>query len=127
MLRPLLTSLALVALAASCAEPPTDHVSLHADEQVTGTVELFVGADGKHYFRVVTAEGDKLMRSQAYATLEEAEADAAEAKRIGVDAGRYTLLESIHFEHYFVLGTEDGDVLATSNERWASKEEAQKG
>jgi uncharacterized protein len=108
---------------AACNDQPVSGIQ-NIDERAPGSIEVFVGADDRYYFRLVSGDGDKLLRSSGYETKQDAESDVARVKRAGVDAASYQLRDASDGRYYFDVVVDDEEILATSSDLYASKQEA---
>jgi uncharacterized protein YegP (UPF0339 family) len=116
--------LALIALAVSLTACGIDDASTMegdtldgADSALTTTVgkfETFTGQDGKVYFHLLAANGEKVLASQGYTSLSSAKAGIASVKTNGVDQAKYLLREASDGSRYFVLTAANGQIIGMS-------------
>ena len=91
-----------------------------------GRFETFVARDGKHYFHLLAGNGEKVLASQAYASLDAAGAGIASVKVNGADEQRYLLREAADGAWYFVLTAANGAIIGVS-EMYATQANATRG
>ncbi|MSP26769.1 MAG: DUF1508 domain-containing protein [Myxococcales bacterium] len=91
----------------------------------SGRFETFVGKDKQHYFHLLAANGEKMMRSEGYASLGGAEAGVASCQTNGVDPNSFELLQARNGQYYWNLLAQNGEVLGTS-ELYTTKSSALK-
>ncbi|MGZ3418892.1 MAG: YegP family protein [Polyangiales bacterium] len=99
-----------------------------ADDAVTtsiGKFETFAGKDGKTYFHLLAGNGQKVLASEGYASLESAKNGVASVKANGTDATRYELRTATSGEWYFVLKAGNGAVIGVS-ETYVSQSNAER-
>jgi len=119
-MRTILRSLAAALLFAVAAPACTDGDSSvdTGDEQdvsaTTGHFETFKGDDGLYYFQLIAANGEPLMRSDAYKSLSSAKGGITSAKTNGVNEARFKVIEADSGEYYFNLVAGNGKLLAMS-------------
>jgi uncharacterized protein YegP (UPF0339 family) len=106
----------LVAMTATgCAMDTT----VGSDEQDvtsgTGRFETYVGADGQHYFQLLAANGERILRSDAYKTLASAKKGITSAKKYGATEAQFQVLATDAGEAYFTLEATNGQLLALSD------------
>jgi uncharacterized protein YegP (UPF0339 family) len=125
-------ALVLAAAPAACAMQPAEtsspETTAAAEDDLTqrpGRFETFTGKDGQFYFHLLAGNGEKLVRSEGYASHAGAEAGVKLVQGYGVDASTYELLEAKNGEHYFNIVAGNGQVLATS-ETYVSKSNAER-
>lgn len=88
--------------------------------------ETFQGQDGQHYFHLMAANGENVLRSEGYATLAGAQGGVASVLAHGASAANFAVLEAATGEFYFNLVASNGEVIGTS-ELYASKSNAERG
>lgn len=114
------TLFALVALASTpvlvgCeAEEPTVGEEQNATATRNAKIVTFEGLDGQHYFSVIAGNGEKVLRSEGYTSLDGAENGIESVKDNGVDTDNYDLLEAADGSFYFNLVAENGEIIGTS-------------
>lgn len=85
--------------------------------------ELFVGEDGKSYFRVRAGNGEIVLGSQSYATKQGAQKGIASVVTNGASASAYEVFEASDGEWGVRLVAKNGEVVARG-ELYASKSNA---
>src|SRR5512140_3001530 len=98
----LVLSLVLVPVPPGCAVDATDHQAA-SEEDVTvksGKFETFVGQDGQHYFHLIAANGEKVLGSEGYTSLESAQEGVAAAIHYGTATAGYELRTAQSGEFY---------------------------
>jgi uncharacterized protein YegP (UPF0339 family) len=133
------TTFALLALslAAGCASQMGDDfddgyyygdnaASGKADSVKTGRFETFVGADGQTYFHLLATNGEKVLASQGYASLADAEAGIASVRYNGLTDDAYQMLQSKDGQFYFNLLGGNWKVIGTG-ELYVSQDNAERG
>lgn len=94
------------------------------DVQATaGKFETFVGQDGQHYFQLVAGNGERVLRSEGYTTLQSAKKGIASVRKNGTDVANFEVLETASGESYFNLVAGNGEIIGTS-ETYASASNA---
>lgn len=120
LLPALLASLTLTFTACGMDNVPTD---VQGDEQyeensealsTKGKFETFEGKDGKTYFHLLAGNGEKVLASQGYASLQGAEGGIASVKANGADATKFLLREASDGAWYFVVTAANGEIIAIS-------------
>lgn len=89
----------------------------------TGRFETYKGDDGLHYFQLLAANGERLIRSDGYKSLSSAKGGITSTKTNGADAARFAVQETDQGEAYFTLVASNGQLLALSD-TYATKEGA---
>src|SRR5687767_4591991 len=115
-------SVALVGLLGACVADEDSELGIEPacedDTKCDGAnqqgFEIFKGADGKHYFHVVSKNGKIVMRSQAYTTRASAVTGVESVRTNGVDPANYKLLQARNGEWYLNLYAQNHEVIATS-------------
>jgi uncharacterized protein YegP (UPF0339 family) len=79
-----------------------------------GTFETFVGIDGKHYFHLLSPNGEKVLQSQAYSSRSGAEKGVESVRKNAVDAKNFDQLTASNGEHYFNLVAQNGEIIGSS-------------
>ena len=119
-----LTAVAPAALT-GCAEDPGQS-SANATEVQRGQFEVFEGADGQYYFRLVANNGEIVLASEGYTRRSSAEAGVASVMAHGIDRDNYQVLENQAGEYYFNLVARNNQVIGTS-ESYVSRSNAERG
>lgn len=91
-----------------------------------GKFETFKGADGKYYFHLLAANGEKVLKSQAYTTKASATKGVESVKTNGAASKNYKILKATNGEYYFNLVAANGEIIGTS-ETYSTKSNATKG
>jgi uncharacterized protein YegP (UPF0339 family) len=129
-LKGLLTTAALTLTACGMDNMPnydgTDDVDASVDALSRGKFETFVGNDSKTYFHLLAGNGEKVLASQGYASLDGAEAGIASVKANGADASKFLLREASDGAWYFVVSAANGEIIAVS-EMYVSQSNATRG
>jgi len=106
-----------------------------ADEQISGESELsslrgrfetFVGKDGQDYFHLLAGNGQKVLMSEGYASLQGAQGGIASVQANGQSDTRYLLREASDGSWYFVLTASNGQIIGMS-ELYVSQANANAG
>jgi uncharacterized protein YegP (UPF0339 family) len=116
------------ACAMNASQTGDDSETTQADDEIStslGKFETFAGKDGKTYFHLLAGNGQKVLASQGYASLESAKSGVATVKANGTDAARYELRMAKSGEWYFVLKAGNGAVIGTS-ETYVSQSNAER-
>lgn len=108
-------SLSLVA----CSAAPEEVTAIGDDSAEivsrSARFETFVGKDGQHYFSLVAANGQNVLRSEGYATSQSAVGGMKSVVANGVDKANFEVLEAANGEFYFNLkSAANGQIVATS-------------
>jgi uncharacterized protein YegP (UPF0339 family) len=88
--------------------------------------ETFTGSDGRDYFRLVAANGELVLRSEGYESLESAKSGVAAMLEDGPDARNYAQHTATDGTFFFDVKARNGEIIATS-ENYASKTNAERG
>ena len=100
----------------------TDEVTEDATAS-QGRFETFVGEDGQHYFQLVAANGERVLRSEGYVSLSNAKKGIASVRNNARTPDGFEILESDGGDAYFNVVAGNGQVVATS-ETYASASNA---
>ncbi len=101
-----------------------DELSENQDALVNkGRFETFTGKDGLTYFHLVAGNGEKVLQSQGYASLQGAQGGIASVKANGITESRYLAREASDGSSYFVLTAANGQIIGVS-ETYASASNA---
>jgi uncharacterized protein len=107
----------------------SDEPTTGDDQNVTdaaGKFETFKGADGKFYFHLLAANGEKVLKSQAYSSKQNATKGVESVKTNGAASKNYKVLKASNGEYYFNLVAANGEIIGTS-ETYSTKSNATKG
>ena len=134
MIRHISALAAVVALSLSSVAclAPTDTEATEVEETSQDLVsrsayfETFQGLDGRHYFNLMAANGENVLRSQGYTALASAEKGIASVLSNGLDKRNFEVLEASNGDWYFNLIARNGEIIGTS-ELYASKSNAERG
>src|SRR5687767_13034435 len=134
MIRHIRALAALVALSLSTVAcmAPAESEAVEVEETSQDLVsrsayfETFEGLDGRYYFNVMAANGENVLRSEAYTTRAAAEKGVASVLQNGHDKRRFEVHVANNGEHYFNLTSTNGEVIGTS-ELYATKANADRG
>lgn len=132
-----LRALALAAVAAlsfsatACTAPvdSADEVEAAETEQLlskSAYFETFEGVDGQHYFHLMAANGQNVLRSEGYASRGNAERATTALMSIARDKRNFEVLEARNGEFYFNVVSPNGEIVGTS-ELYVSKSNAERG
>ena len=122
-----IVALSVAPLALGCGgEDATAGEEQDAKAKVSGRIEIFIGEDAQWYFRVIANNNEKLLRSEGYTSRAAVEKGIESAKKNGLTASRYKLLESEDGEWLFNLVASNGEIIGTS-ETYTSKSNAERG
>jgi uncharacterized protein YegP (UPF0339 family) len=88
--------------------------------------ETFRGLDDRFYFNVMAKNGENVLRSQGYTSLDSAQKGVESILRSGHDARQYEIRAAKNGEHYFNLLAANGEIIGTS-ELYVSKTNAERG
>jgi uncharacterized protein YegP (UPF0339 family) len=132
-LKNLLTT-SLLCFAAACGmnnvpneDGAQDEMDASVDALSThGKFETFVGKDGDTYFHLLAGNGEKVLASQGYSSLEGAQAGIASVKANGTDPSKFLLREASDGAWYFVVTAANGEIIGVS-EMYASQSNATRG
>lgn len=91
-----------------------DGASADLSASSAGRFESFVGRDGQHYFQLLAANGEKVLRSEGYASAQGARGGIASVKANGTNAARYLAREASDGSRYFVLIAGNGAIIGVS-------------
>jgi hypothetical protein len=106
--------LSTTAMACS-AESADDTAGSEADQTAaSGRAEVFPGNDGQHYFRLVAANGEPLLRSAGYANRSNAVEGVDTAIRYAQNAVGYDLKHATSGEYFFNVVAGNHEIVATS-------------
>ncbi|RLB61510.1 MAG: hypothetical protein DRI90_11195, partial [Deltaproteobacteria bacterium] len=94
--------------------------------QAEGRFELFKGEDGQHYFQLIAANGEQLLRSEGYVAVAGANNGIESVKTNAVIAEHFKVLEAQNGEYYFNLIAGNYQIIATS-ETYVTKAGAEQG
>ena len=130
--RPVLSCLLGVGLLAAAASAmvgcAVDAVGNDAayETEVAGSFELFIGEDGQHYFRLVAADGQYLLRSEGYTRLASAENGVRSTTHNGAVRDNYELLEAQDGRWYFNVVAPNYQIVATSSALFATEADGER-
>jgi len=97
-----------------------------ADSTKTGRFETFIGEDGRIYFHLLATNGEKVLASQGYASLDGAEGGIASVRFNGIDPKAFRLHQAQDGQWYFNLVAPNNKVVATS-ELYVTESNAERG
>lgn len=126
---PLLVSVSFLTACGVDMNEGVDGDTLSASESelaTKGKFETFVGKDGKTYFHLLAGNGEKVLASQGYSSLEAAKNGIASVQANGANESRYLQREASNGQWYFVLTAANGEIIGTS-EMYVSSSNAQRG
>lgn len=108
------TALSTTALVGCDAEEDSSAEEQDVTASKAGTFETFVGVDGKHYFHLLSGNGEKVLQSQAYSSRAAAEKGVESVRKNAVDANNFEQLTASNGEHYFNLVAQNGEIIGSS-------------
>lgn len=120
----LVVSSALPACALTGSQTDGEEQVSETDDELTlttGKFETFTGVDGRIYFHLLAGNGEKVLGSQGYATVDAA-VNAISVIQAGVT---YELRTASNGETYFVAKSSNGAIVATS-ETYSSASNAER-
>ena len=79
-----------------------------------GKFELYTGDDGQYYFRLVAANGEKILRSEGYVSSSGCENGVQSVKENAPEDQRYQRKTAIDGQFYFNLTARNGEVIGVS-------------
>jgi uncharacterized protein YegP (UPF0339 family) len=91
----------------------------------TARFETFIGQDGRSYFHLIAANGEKVLQSQGYASARSADTGLASVRTNAVNPDRFEILESADGQTYFNLTAANNKVIGSS-EIYASRANAER-
>jgi uncharacterized protein YegP (UPF0339 family) len=91
----------------------------------TARFETFKGIDGKSYFHLIAANGQKVLQSQGYSSAQRATSGLASVRANGVLPEQYEMLEAVNGQTYFNLLAANGEIIGTS-ELYSTKSNAER-
>jgi uncharacterized protein len=127
-----LAALSLSVSAVACAAPTDETEAYEVEETSQDLVsrsayfETFQGIDGQHYFHLMAGNGQKVLRSEGYATNAGAVAGVATVTANGRDKRNFELLEAQSGEWYFNLKSPNGEIIGSS-QLYSTKSNAERG
>ena len=122
-------AVALLALSAfACSAPAQDATDEGSDEIVSKSAhyETFVGQDGQHYFNLVAANGENVLRSEGYKSTSGMNNGIASVTQNAVDSSAFEILEASDGEFYFNVMAPNHQIIGTS-EMYSTKSSATRG
>ncbi len=121
-------TLATASLTAACSAPVQDVTADGADQIVSHSAhfETFVGKDGDHYFSLVAANGQNVLRSEGYTSTSGMKNGMSSVVSNGVDITNFDIREATNGEWYFNLKAQNHRVIGTS-ETYSTKSNATRG
>jgi uncharacterized protein len=128
------TAFALAILLAGCSgvdATPVDDTDPYteegdkADAFRLGKFETFVGQDGRYYFHLLAGNGEKVLGSQGYASLRNAQDGIGSVRVNGEHTEAFQLLQAANGQWYFNLLAGNFQTIGTS-ELYTTKSNAQR-
>jgi uncharacterized protein YegP (UPF0339 family) len=133
MIRHICALAALIALSltsvACVAENGTDESAEESEELAASRgaeFETFQGSDEHFYFNLVAANGEPILRSQAYASEDTAQSGVRAVLDNGTDARNYDVKKAESGQWFFNVKASNGEVIGTS-QFYATKSNAERG
>lgn len=129
------TSLLMLALTFTACGPADafidgeDTSTMDAESELaasTGKFETFEGKDGQFYFHLLAGNGEKVLASQGYASLQGAQGGIDSVKANGGNTMRYLQREASDGSRYFVLTAANGAIIGMS-EMYVSAANSERG
>lgn len=128
-----LAAIAALSLSAVACAPESEATDVEeASEDLASSTsrsaffETFDGLDGQHYFTLVAANGEDVLRSEGYAKNAGVDNGIFSVLENGNDKRNFDLLEAKNGDWYFNLKAANGEIIGTS-ELYASKSNANRG
>jgi hypothetical protein len=130
----LVFALALAPAAMGCGVEADDRLAFEADvEDLTGKAdtarsgrfETFQGQSGKFFFHLLAANGQKVLQSQGYTTVQGAESGITSVRANGVNPAAYELVEAQNGDWFFRLEAQNGQAIGRS-ELYVSRSNAER-
>jgi len=119
-----LLAIVVPSLAACGATPDEDPTAEEGElRSKSARIETFTGLDGQHYFYLLAANGEKVLRSEGYARTDGVKTGIDSVRTNGASAANYQVLAARNGEYYFNLKAQNGAIIATS-ETYTSKSNA---
>ncbi len=115
---------ALPAFAVGCSDGSDEAVQ--DVTQSSGRFELFKGEDGEHYFQLIAANGEQLLRSEGYVAKAGAENGIESVQHNAASIENFKILEAVNGEYYFNLVAGNHQIIATS-ETYVTQAGAEQG
>lgn len=81
---------------------------------MAGKFEIKKNANGKFFFSLKAANGEKILYGEIYGSKAEVRNGAESVKRNAADDNRYERKSSVNGESYFVLKAANGEIIGTS-------------
>jgi uncharacterized protein len=109
--------LAVAPIAVGCGSADDQAYAVEAEQDATqkaGRFEIFVGHDGQYYFHLLAANGENVLRSEGYTTMQAAQNGIASVQANGVSAEGYEVNEASNGEWYFNIVAPNGQIVGTS-------------
>lgn len=116
---------------AGCAADTESGAAESGDEQditsavASARIETFEGLDGQHYFHLVAKNGEIVLQSEGYRSLDAAKNGIASVLESGGRASSYELRDAADGESYFVLKAANGEIIGVS-ETYVSRSNAER-
>jgi uncharacterized protein YegP (UPF0339 family) len=117
---------AMLACAAAPGDAQDDSSATEELVSKSAHFETFQGMDGQYYFDLVADNGQNVLRSEGYKSLDGALNGVASVVHNGVDAHSFQIAEASDGEYYFNVVAGNGEVIGTS-ELYATKSNASRG
>lgn len=114
---------------AGCAADTESGAAESGDEQditsalQTARIETFEGLDGQHYFHLVAKNGEIVLQSEGYRSIDAAKTGIASVLENGGRASSFEVREAQDGESYFVLKAANNEIIGVS-ETYASRSNA---
>jgi uncharacterized protein YegP (UPF0339 family) len=120
---------ALALVTAACSAAPEDAMTEEGSDEIVSKsahFETFVGQDGQHYFSLVAANGENVLRSEGYKSTTGMNGGIASVTQNGVDPSAFEMAQASNGEWYFNVVAPNHEIVGTS-ELYASKSNATRG
>ena len=120
---------AFAALSFACSAAPQDGSTDEGSDEIVSKsahFETFVGQDGQHYFHLVAANGENVLRSEGYVSTTGMKNGMASVVQNAVDSSQFQILEASDGEWYFNVVAANHQIVGTS-EMYSTKSNATRG
>jgi hypothetical protein len=121
-----------LALGGCAADSDGDASAEGGDEQdVTAAVkssriETYAGVDGQQYFHLVAKNGEVILQSEGYTSLDAAKTGVRSVLENGARSDAFEIREARDGEHYFVLKAGNNEIIGVG-ETYTSRSNAERG
>lgn len=115
-----------------CAADNSDDAATPGDEQdisaasASARIETFEGLDGQHYFHLVAKNGEVVLQSEGYRSLDAAKNGVKSVLENGGRSSAFEMRDAKDGDSYFVLKAPNSEIIGVS-ETYASRSNADRG